>query len=129
MQSSQEQQQPQEMYEIEQWLVDFANLFRDQLGVEPDRHLDLTNFGWEKLQAALDTAVLDDKAPQLFDQAAQRFQEVTAHGAPCHCCAQFTASHLRSLRPLLWDPPSPVVGCGDTGRHLIVHSQAEAFAA
>ena len=88
------------MYEIEQWLVDFANLFRDQLGVEPDRHLDLTNFGWEKLQAALDTAVLDDKAPHLFDQAAQRFQEVTAHGAPCYLQAQFNSfSHASSWAP------------------------------
>lgn len=60
--------------------MEFANLFRDALGVEPDRHLDLTNFGWDKLQNALETAVLDDKAPELFDQAAERFQEVTAHG-------------------------------------------------
>lgn len=75
------EQQPQETYEIEQWLVDFANLFRDALGVEPDKHLDLTNFGWEKLQSALDSAVLSDEAPKLFDKAADRFQEVTAHGA------------------------------------------------
>lgn len=76
------EQQPQETYEIEQWLVDFANLFRDALGVEPDKHLDLTNYGWEKLQSALDSAVLSDEAPKLFDQAAERFQEVTAHGEP-----------------------------------------------
>lgn len=74
------EQQPQETYEVEQWLVDFANLFRDALGVEPDKHLDLTNFGWEKLQSALDSAVLSDEAPKLFDKAADRFQEVTAHG-------------------------------------------------
>lgn len=81
------------MYEIEQWLVDFANLFRDSLGIEPDRHLDLTNYGWEKMQAALDSAVLSDKAPPLFDQAADRFQDVTAHGA-------------LSLSALLREPPS-----------------------
>lgn len=55
-------------------------MFRDALGVEPDKHLDLTNFGWEKLQSALDSAVLSDEAPKLFDKAADRFQEVTAHG-------------------------------------------------
>ena len=76
----QQQQQQQETYEVEQWLVDFANLFRDALGVEPDKHLDLTSFGWEKLQGALDSAVLSDEAPKLFDKAADRFQEVTAHG-------------------------------------------------
>lgn len=32
------------------------------------------------LQAALDTAVQSDKAPPLFDQAADKFQEVSAHG-------------------------------------------------
>ena len=28
--------------ELDQWLIDFAGLFRDHLGIEPDRHLDLT---------------------------------------------------------------------------------------
>ena len=79
MQEEAEQQQ-QDGYEVEPWLVEFANLFRDHLGIEPDRHLDLTNIAWEKLQSAVETAVLDDKAPDLFDQAVTRFQEVTAHG-------------------------------------------------
>ena len=124
MQSSQEQQQPQEVYEIEQWLVDFANLFRDQLGVEPDRHLDLTNFGWEKLQAALDTAVLDDKAPHLFDQAAQRFQEVTAHGAPAHRRARSDRfSHASAWAPAVGPSQSWRKQSWDahTGHHLIAH--------
>lgn len=42
--------QPQETFEIDQWIVDFAQLFREQLGVDPDKHLDLTNIAWEKLQ-------------------------------------------------------------------------------
>ncbi|EIE21525.1 hypothetical protein COCSUDRAFT_66932 [Coccomyxa subellipsoidea C-169] len=116
------QQQQQETFEIDQWIVDFAQLFREQLGVDPDKHLDLTNIAWEKLQArtstrrhypsqtaslcphtpveaivqptlellardqdgidiaALDTAVQSDKAPALFDGAADKFQEVSAHG-------------------------------------------------
>lgn len=45
------QQQQQETFEIDQWIVDFAQLFREQLGVDPDKHLDLTNIAWEKLQA------------------------------------------------------------------------------
>ena len=32
-------------------------------------------------QAALDTAVQSEKAPALFDAAADKFQEVSAHGA------------------------------------------------
>lgn len=44
------QQQQPETFEVDQWIVDFAQLFREHLGVDPDRHLDLTNIGWEKLQ-------------------------------------------------------------------------------
>ena len=42
---------PAEHYELDQWLLDFANLFREVLNVEPERHLDLTQIGWERLQA------------------------------------------------------------------------------
>jgi hypothetical protein len=35
-------------------------------------------------QAALDTAVHSEKAPALFDAAADKFQEVSAHGARRH---------------------------------------------
>ncbi len=72
--------QQNEAFEIDQWILDFANLFREQLNVEPDKHLDLTNMGWDKLQAALDSAVQSDKAPAIFDAAADKFQEVSAHG-------------------------------------------------
>jgi len=30
--------------------MDFAQLFREVLNVEPERHLDLTQIGWERLQ-------------------------------------------------------------------------------
>ena len=69
-----------EEYQLDQWLVDFAGLFRDVLGVEPDKHLDLNAYGWEKLQRALETAVRDEKAVSLFDAAATRFEEVTLQG-------------------------------------------------
>ena len=36
--------------------------------------------GWDKLQSALDSAVQSDKAPAIFDAAADKFQEVSAHG-------------------------------------------------
>ena len=77
--------QQNEAFEIDQWILDFANLFREQLNIEPDKHLDLTNMGWDKLQAALDSAVQSDKAPAIFDAAADKFQEVSAHGEPLLC--------------------------------------------
>ncbi len=42
---------PAEHYELDPWLMDFAQLFREVLNVEPERHLDLTQIGWERLQA------------------------------------------------------------------------------
>jgi len=30
-----------EVYELDEWLVDFANLFKECLGIEPDKHVDL----------------------------------------------------------------------------------------
>ena len=34
-----------------------------------------------RAQAAMDSAVQDDRAPALFQAAADKFQEVSAHGA------------------------------------------------
>ena len=100
--------QQNEAFEIDQWILDFANLFREQLNIEPDKHLDLTNMGWDKLQAALDSAVQSDKAPAIFDAAADKFQEVSAHGEPPFSGAncQSRCLLLRCLARL----PAPSVG-------------------
>ncbi len=60
--------QQNEAFEIDQWILDFANLFREQLNIEPDKHLDLTNMGWDKLQASLSFTVTQQRAqdPKLF---------------------------------------------------------------
>ena len=86
--------QQNEAFEIDQWILDFANLFREQLNIEPDKHLDLTNMGWDKLQAALDSAVQSDQAPAIFDAAADKFQEVSAHGALLLNSCSPKTSHL-----------------------------------
>eukprot|EP00884_Botryococcus_braunii_P004781 jgi/Botrbrau1/14303/Bobra.0207s0008.1 len=72
-------QTPQEV-EVEQWVLDFAALFREQLGVDHDRPLDLQAHAWEQLQSALDMSVRDDRSLPLFDKAAARFQEMSAQG-------------------------------------------------
>ena len=94
--------QQNEAFEIDQWILDFANLFREQLNIEPDKHLDLTNMGWDKLQAALDSAVQSDQAPAIFDAAADKFQEVSAHGALLLNSCSPKTSHLMlcQSRPL-----------------------------
>jgi hypothetical protein len=67
--------------EVEQWVLDFAALFREQLGVDHERPLDLQAHAWEQLQSALDMSVRDERALPLFDKAAARFQEMSAQGA------------------------------------------------
>lgn len=69
-----------EVYEIDEWLIDFANLFRDMTGIDPDRHVDFHNLGWEACTKAMDSALASEKALPLFDRAAERFKEVTCTG-------------------------------------------------
>lgn len=69
-----------EVYEIDEWLVDFANLFREITGVDSDRHVELHNLGWDKTQRAMDAALMSDKALPLFARGAERFKEVTCTG-------------------------------------------------
>lgn len=68
------------VYEIDDWLVDFANLFRENLGIDPERHVDMHNLGVEKCQKALEAAIHCDKALPIFDEAAEKFKEVTCVG-------------------------------------------------
>jgi hypothetical protein len=63
---------------VEPWVLDFAALFRDKLGVDPERPLDFQAFGWDALQSALDESTLDDAAGPLFEKACDRFSEAAA---------------------------------------------------
>lgn len=66
---------------MDDWLMDFAVTFRDYTGVDVDQPAILQEMGWEKMQAGLDAALSDDKAPALFEQAMEKFKEATAMGA------------------------------------------------
>lgn len=52
----------------------------DVAGVDPDKHLDLTQLGWDKCTQAMEDAIASDKAEPIFQQAADKFQEVAATG-------------------------------------------------
>ena len=47
----------EEVVEFDDWLLDFAELFREHLGIDADGHVDLHNEGLEKCNAALEEAV------------------------------------------------------------------------
>ncbi len=72
-----DQQQPEEqVYELDDWMIDFAELFKEHLGVDIDTPLDLSKIAWEKCAQALDEAVHNSKSEKLLRQAANKFEEV-----------------------------------------------------
>lgn len=68
------------VYEVDDWLVDFANLFRERTGIDPDRHVDLHNLGVEKCQKALESVIHSAEALPIFEEAADKFKEVSCVG-------------------------------------------------
>ncbi|XP_008803520.2 protein CLMP1 [Phoenix dactylifera] len=77
--------------EIDDWLFDFAQLFRNQVGIDPDAHLDLHELGMELCSEALEETVTSEEAQRLFEMAAAKFQEVAAlaffNWGNVHMCA------------------------------------------
>ncbi|ONK78982.1 uncharacterized protein A4U43_C01F1660 [Asparagus officinalis] len=77
--------------EIDDWLYDFAQLFRQQVGIDPDAHLDLHELGMELCSEALEESVTSEEAQSLFEMAAAKFQEVAAlaffNWGNVHMCA------------------------------------------
>ncbi|CAM6106593.1 unnamed protein product [Calypogeia fissa] len=67
-----------EEMEIDDWLFDFAQLFRTHVGIDPDGHVDFHELGMELCSEALEAAVTSEEAQPLFEAAAAKFQEVAA---------------------------------------------------
>jgi hypothetical protein len=57
-------------------MIDFAELFKEHLGVDIDTPLDLSKEAWEKCAEALDAAVHNSKSEKLLRQAANKFEDV-----------------------------------------------------
>ncbi|OEL13949.1 hypothetical protein BAE44_0025035 [Dichanthelium oligosanthes] len=77
--------------EIDDWLLQFAELFRNQVGIDADAHLDLHELGMELCSEALEETVTSEEAQALFEMAASKFQEVAAlalfNWGNVHMCA------------------------------------------
>jgi tetratricopeptide (TPR) repeat protein len=71
-----EEKQEDEVYELDDWMIDFAELFKEHLGVDIDTPLDLSKEAWEKCAEALDAAVHNSKSEKLLRQAANKFKDV-----------------------------------------------------
>ncbi|KAL1199039.1 Protein CLMP1 [Cardamine amara subsp. amara] len=77
--------------EMDDWLFDFAQLFRSNVGIDPDAHVDLHELGMELCSEALEETVTSEEAQPLFEKAAAKFQEVAAlaffNWGNVHMCA------------------------------------------
>ncbi|XP_022752999.1 protein CLMP1-like [Durio zibethinus] len=76
---------------MDDWLFEFAQLFRTHVGIDPDAHIDLHELGMELCSEALEETVTSEEAQILFDKAAAKFQEVAAlaffNWGNVHMCA------------------------------------------
>lgn len=77
--------------EMDDWLFEFAQLFRTHVGIDPDGHIDLHELGMELCSEAVEETVTSEEAQSLFDKAASKFQEVAAlaffNWGNVHMCA------------------------------------------
>lgn len=77
--------------EMDDWLFEFAQLFRTHVGIDPDAHVDLHELGMELCSEALEETVTSEESQALFDKAALKFQEVAAlaffNWGNVHMCA------------------------------------------
>ncbi|XP_010493141.1 PREDICTED: uncharacterized protein LOC104770416 isoform X2 [Camelina sativa] len=63
---------------VEDWMIEFARLFKIQAGVVSDTCLNLQELGMKLNSEAMEEVVTSDAAQGPFDKAAQQFQEVAA---------------------------------------------------
>nr|XP_027189423.1 protein PHOX4-like [Cicer arietinum] len=66
------------MITVEDWLVQFARLFKNHVGFDSDSYLDIHEVGMKLYSEAMEDAVTNDGAQELFDIAADKFQEMAA---------------------------------------------------
>ncbi|KAK1292469.1 hypothetical protein QJS10_CPB17g02165 [Acorus calamus] len=63
---------------IEDWIVQFARLFKNHLGIDSDECLDLHELGMKLYSEAIAETVTCEDAQELFDLAEEKFQEMAA---------------------------------------------------
>ncbi|KAK6942205.1 PB1 domain [Dillenia turbinata] len=63
---------------MHEWIIEFAQMFKDHVGLSSDAYLDLHELGMELYSEALEDTVTSEEAQILFDTAAEKFQEMAA---------------------------------------------------
>ncbi|KAJ4958375.1 hypothetical protein NE237_025486 [Protea cynaroides] len=63
---------------IEEWIIQFARLFKNHVGFDSDAYLDLHELGMKLYSEAMEDTITSEEAEDLFDIAAEKFQEMAA---------------------------------------------------
>lgn len=63
---------------IDNWIVQFARLFKNHVGFNSDSYLELHEIGMRLYSEAIEETVTSDEALELFEIAADKFQEMAA---------------------------------------------------
>lgn len=63
---------------IDDWIIEFAQLFKNHVGLDCDACLNLHELGMKVYSEAMEEAVTSEEAQGLFNRAAEKFQEMAA---------------------------------------------------
>ncbi|CAN1164890.1 Protein PHOX1 [Linum perenne] len=63
---------------IDDWIIQFARLFKNHVGFDSDSYMDIHELGMKLYSEAMEESVASDEAQELFHIAADRFQEMAA---------------------------------------------------
>lgn len=63
---------------IDDWIVQFARLFKNHVGFDSDSYLDLHELGMKLYSEAMEDTVTSEEAQELFDIASDKFREMAA---------------------------------------------------
>ncbi|PON68524.1 N-terminal acetyltransferase A, auxiliary subunit [Parasponia andersonii] len=63
---------------VEDWIIQFAHMFKNHVGFESDSYLDLHELGMKLYSEAMEETVTSDEAQDLFESAGDKFQEMAA---------------------------------------------------
>ncbi|XP_076913692.1 protein PHOX1-like [Bidens hawaiensis] len=63
---------------IEDWIVQFARVFKNHVGLDTNPHLDLHETGMELYSEAIEDDVINENSQSLFNIAGEKFKEMSA---------------------------------------------------
>ncbi|CAL1388032.1 unnamed protein product [Linum trigynum] len=63
---------------IDDWIIQFARLFKNHVGFDSDNYLDIHELGMKLYSEAMEDTVTSEEAQELFDIAVDKFQEMAA---------------------------------------------------